>query len=114
MLSKFNNEEGIAILSSFLQGNAETWFKARYDINTAHTRNTLEMIIGQLEEHFGAAKLSFIDIESMLNRPQRCNEDFDAFFSEMCKREQKCAKYHKESNLMSFLKTSYHNTRGHC
>lgn len=71
MLGKFNNEESIAILSSFLKGHALTWYKSHYDVGNAHTRNTLNMILAAIEQQFGSGKLSFIDIESLLDRPQR-------------------------------------------
>jgi hypothetical protein len=90
MLGKFNNEESIAILSSFLKSNALTWFKSQYNMSTAHLYNTIDMILEHLETEFGPNKLSFLDVESLLDRPQRRNEDFDTFFTDMCERIEIC------------------------
>ena len=65
------------MLSVFLEGPALAWYESHYGNEDAHTRVELDQLLIQLEEQFGSNKQTFIDVETLLDRPQRPGESFD-------------------------------------
>lgn len=112
LLSKFNNEESITMLSVYLQGPALIWYESKYGSPDTHTTVNVASILKELETKFGPSNLTFMDVETLLDRPQRPDEGFESFLADILERFALCSlpqqdefKYFFKNTLPQYRRT---------